>query len=269
MVNGRLASALAPTLEARQEARVPDLWSLLPPLLGPFVGSFVGLLTVRLPAERPVLFGRSACGACGRTLGPLDLVPLLSFAALGGKCRTCRAPIPRRYPLVEAACLVVGLWAALAFSGPPALVAAVFGWWLLALAVIDAEHFWLPDVLTLPLLLTGLGAALAFDPLWTDRLIGAVAGWAALAALAYGYRRLRGREGLGGGDPRLFGAIGAWVGWQELPSVLLIAAVVGIVWALFVGKGRPRADLRLPFGTCLAAGAWLTYLYGPLGLAGR
>jgi leader peptidase (prepilin peptidase)/N-methyltransferase len=255
--------------EARQEARVPDPWLLLPPLLGPFVGSFVGLLTVRMPAERPVLLGRSACGACGRTLGPVDLVPLLSFAALGGRCRTCRAPIPRRYPLIEGSCLLIGLWAALVLSGPQALLAAAFGCWLLALAVIDAEHFWLPDALTLPLLLAGLAAALAFDPFWTDRLIGAVAGWTALAGLGLAYRRLRGREGLGGGDPRLFGAIGAWVGWQGLPSVLLIAACVGIVWALVLGRGRPRADLRLPFGTCLAVGAWLTYLYGPIGLAGR
>lgn len=246
-----------------------DPWFVLPPLLGPFVGSFVGLLTVRLPEERPVLLGRSACGACGRTLQPLDLVPLASFAAFGGRCRTCRAPIPRRYPLIEAACLGVGLWAALGFSGPQALVAAAFGWWLLAIAVLDAEHFWLPDALTLPLLLAGLAAALALDPLWTDRLIGAVVGWGVLALIGLAYARLRGREGLGGGDPRLFGAIGAWTGWQGLPSVLLIGAGAGLAWALVASRGRLSAELRVPFGTCLAVGAWLVFLYGPIGLAGR
>lgn len=246
-----------------------DPWLFAAVLLGPIVGSFVGLLTVRLPDERPVVVGRSACGGCGRTLGTLDLVPLLSFAALRGRCRTCRAPIPRRYPLIEGACLLIGLWAALTAPGPAGLIAAVFGWWLLLLAVIDAEHFWLPDVLTLPLLLAGLGAALATDAAWTDRLIGAVAGFAVLQLLAWGYRRLRGREGLGGGDPRFFAAIGAWTGWQGLPSVLLIAAAAGLVWALVQARGRLVPDLRLPFGTALAVGAWFVFLYGPIGLAGR
>lgn len=246
-----------------------DPWLLVAALLGPLVGSFVGLLTVRLPEGRPVILGRSACGACGRALGPLDLVPLLSFAASGGRCRTCRAPIPRRYPLIEGACLGIGAWAALVVAGPQGLVAAAFGWWLLLIAAIDAERFWLPDVLTLPLLLAGLVAALAFDPHWTDRLIGAVAGFAVLQLLAFAYRRVRGREGLGGGDPRFLGAIGAWVGWQGLPSVLLIAAAAGLVWALVLSRGRPAADLRIPFGTALSAGAWLVYLYGPIGLAGR
>lgn len=244
-----------------------DPWLLSSTLLGPVVGSFIGLLTLRLPDERPVVMTRSACGACGRKLGPLDLVPLLSFAALGGRCRTCRAPIPRQYPLIEGACLLIGLWASSVLPGPQGLAAAVFGWGLLLVAVIDAEHFWLPDILTLPLLLAGLAAAVAFDPFWTDRLIGAVAGFAVLQFIASAYRRLRGREGLGGGDPRLLAAVGAWVGWQALPSVLLIAAVSGLAWAFVKSRGRPAADLRIPFGTVLAIGGWLVFLYGPIGLA--
>lgn len=242
-------------------------WTFAAVLLGPFVGSFLGLLTLRLPAERPWAASRSACDGCGRKLGPLDLVSILSFAALRGRCRGCGAAIPRRYLLLELACLVVGAWSALAFAGPMALATAVFGWWLLLLAVIDGEHFWLPDMLTLPLGAAGFAVSILVlrEPVWTP-LLGAVIGFGSLWLLAWIYERVRGREGLGGGDPRLLGAIGAWTGWSALPSVLVWAGLAGISVALaqLVLRRRVTMDQRLPFGVFLAIGAWLTWLLGPL-----
>jgi leader peptidase (prepilin peptidase)/N-methyltransferase len=249
---------------------IDAVWSLASLILAPCVGSFIGLLTLRLPAGRPWIVARSACGACQRPLSPLDLVPIGSFLALGGRCRTCRAPIPRRYLLLETGCLAIAVWSALAQSGPMVLATAFLGWCLLAIAVIDAENLWLPDVLTLPLGLAGwlvtvsLGIAAPLDP-----LVGAAVGYGALAAIAFAYKAIRGRQGLGGGDPFLLGAIGAWVGWAGLPSVLLWACGVGlaVVAVGSVARRRPTpmtASQALPFGTFLAVGAWLTWLLGPL-----
>lgn len=237
---------------------------LLLTLLGPIVGSCLGLLSLRLPAGLPVGLARSACVGCARPLSPLDLVPILSWAALRGRCRTCRTPIPLRYPLIEVGCALIGLWAAMINDGAAAWATAGFGWALLLIALIDAEHFWLPARLTSPLLTAGLVLAASLGPdAFIGRLIGAVAGWAFLAGLAWGYRRLRGRDGLGGGDPLMFAAVGGWVGWQGLPSVMLIAAVCGLVVAFCLRRLQP--DSRLPLGSLMAVGGWLVWLYGPLG----
>lgn len=242
-------------------------WTLAAVALGPFVGSFIGLLTLRLSAERPWAASRSACDGCGRKLGPLDLVPVLSFVALRGRCRSCGAAIPRRYLLLELACLLIGAWSAASFAGSMALATAVFGWWLLLLAAIDAEHFWLPDMLTLPLGVVGFAVSILVlrEPVWTP-VLGAAVGFGSLWLLAWIYERVRGREGLGGGDPRLLGAIGAWTGWSALPSVLVWAGLAGISVALaqLILRRRVTMDQRLPFGVFLAIGAWLTWLLGPL-----
>lgn len=249
------------------------VWDLAAILLGPVAGSFLGLVSLRLPEEQPVARGRSACGACGRTLSPIDLVPILSFIALRGRCRTCRGAIPRRYLLMELGCLALGIWSAWVFDGPMALVSALFGWWLLIVAVIDGEHFWLPDRLTLPLAAAGLAQAMALALLggapmaWIHNLISAAAGFGALWLIAFAYRRLRGREGLGGGDPILLGAIGAWVGWQGLPSVVVWAGIagLGVVLAMVVARRDVSAEMKLPFGVFLALGGWMVWVLGPLG----
>ena len=240
-------------------------------VLGTIVGSFLALVSRRLPAGEPVVAARSRCVACSRTLAPAELIPVISWLALRGRCAGCRAPISPRYPLIEASAAFLGVWAGLAQPGWAGLAGALFAWQLLLLAVIDAEHFWLPDVLTLPLVGTGLLAAALIEPhLLGDRAIGAVVGFVSLWLVAWAYRRMRGREGLGGGDPRLFAGIGAWVGWAALPTVLVWACLAGLSLAL-VGAARDRKlDMvqRLPFGTFLAIGAWLAWLFGPLGRGG-
>ncbi len=250
------------------------LWDFAAVVLGPVAGSFLGLISLRLPQEKTVVTGRSACGSCGRTLSPVDLVPILSFLALRGRCRTCGGVIPRRYLMMELGCLALGVWSAFAFDGPMALVSALFGWWLLIVAVIDGEHFWLPDRLTLPLGAVGLIQAVAFavlggtPTLWIHNLIGAAAGFGALWLIAFAYRRLRGREGLGGGDPILLGAIGAWVGWQGLPGVVAWAGVAGlsVVLVMVLRRRGVSAEMKLPFGVFLALGGWLVWILGPVGL---
>jgi len=165
---------------------------------------------------------------------------------------------------------IIGGWAALSRDTVSAsLLTAVLGWFLLLIAVVDAEHFWLPDELTLPLGAAGLGAAIL--PNGTGLLnaaIGAAAGFAALWLLAFAYRRLRGRDGLGGGDPFLLAAGGAWVGWTGLPSVLLWAAAGGLslVLARALLKKPMTGGDKLAFGVFLAGGIWMTWLFGPLGL---
>lgn len=237
---------------------------------GLLAGSFLGLVSLRLPEGEGIVGGRSHCRGCDRPLGPWRLVPLLSYAVSRGRCAACGAAIPIRYPAMESACAAIGLCAALTQpSIAAALLTALLGWQLLLIAVVDGEHFWLPDQLTLPLLGTGILAAAALDRLSVvHSLTGAAVGFAGLWLVAHAYRHVRGRDGLGGGDPFLLAAAGAWNGWIGLPSVLLWSALGGlsVVAARLLTGGRISGSDRLPFGVFLALGIWLTWLLGPLGL---
>jgi leader peptidase (prepilin peptidase)/N-methyltransferase len=177
----------------------------------------------------------------------------------------------RRAGAIGLAALVLGAWAGLGLAWPVSVPGALFAVALLLIAVIDAEHFWLPNILTLPLGAAGLAASAFIGPgSFLDHLLGAILGFVVLAGLAAAYKRLRGRDGLGGGDARLLGAIGAWVGWAGLPSVVVWASLAGLSWVLarVIARRAPSLDTALPYGTYLAIGAWLTWLYGPLGRGG-
>ena len=237
--------------------------TLLGFLAGLIIGSFIATVAIRWPEGRSAMRGRSECDACGRTLGPVDLIPLLGFLIRRGKCASCGASIEKAHPLIELAAGLIGalaLWAAPGWEG---LAGAGFGWMLLALAVLDIGHLWLPDRLTIPLGLVGLALGFtSLPPSLIDRLIGAAAGFLSLALIALLYRIVRKREGLGGGDPKLFGAIGAWLGWAMLPYVLLLASVAGLASVgLAVARGNPvSATARLPFGALLAVAAFPVWL---------
>ena len=231
--------------------------------LGLIAGSFVAAASMRWPDRRSVMGGRSACDVCAATLGPLELIPLLSWAVQRGKCRHCGASIDTRHPAIELAAAMVGAVALAAHPGPLGLVTALLGWWLLLIAIIDLEHFWLPDWLTLPLIPLGLLAAwVGFGPALVWRVAGAAIGWGVLFAIAWLYRRLRGREGMGGGDPRLLGALGAWVGALQLPAILLGAGLLGLAVTLGMRmRGEAvTATSRLPLGTLMALAAWPAWL---------
>lgn len=245
--------------------------SIVMGLLGLIFGSFIAAVTVRLPRDEDIVLARSRCMSCEAPLKPWHLVPVLSWLIQRGRCAFCGAAVSPRYVLIECAAAAIGVWAAVwGHETGWLLVAAtaLLGWQLLLIALIDAENFWLPDELTLPLIATGLIAGATLVGGWpVEQLAGAVAGFAILWLIAFAYRLVRGREGLGGGDPILFAGAGAWVGWTGLPTVLLWACAAGfsIVLAKLIVRRRVEMTDRLPFGTFLAIGIWLTWLYGPFG----
>ena len=249
---------------------MPEFLHDLSPLLvlaGPFIGSFLGVVAVRLPAGRRLLWGRSRCDHCDEVLAARDLVPLIGWLINRGRCRYCGRRVSRLYPMLELAAIGIAFWSLAVLPGWLAWAGCGLGWTLLALSVIDARHLILPDELTLPLIPAGLALAWGVD---SDKLlhhgVGAVAGFLLVLAVAAAYRRLRGREGIGLGDAKLLAAAGAWVSWQGLPSVVLLAAVTGLAGALARGVFTRSfaAQQELPFGPYLAAGFWLVWLYGPI-----
>jgi leader peptidase (prepilin peptidase)/N-methyltransferase len=242
----------------------PSLLAVIFGVVGAVVGSFVALVAVRLPAGRPIALARSACARCGAVLGPRELVPLLSFAVQRGRCRRCGVAICWRDPAVEAAAAAIGVVAALTVADSRMAAAiAGLGWALLLLALLDADHFWLPSAVTLPLVAAGLGVTAWLAPAdLPAHAIGAGAGYLSLAGVAAAYKAVRGRVGLGGGDAKLFAASGAWLGWAALPVVLLAAALSGIVVALLLWRRGLTATTRLPFGVFLTAATWIVALAG-------
>ena len=236
------------------------IWPVGLGLLGVILGSFIATLVIRWPQGRSAMRGRSACDGCGRVLTATELVPLLSALALRGRCRTCDARIDPVHVQVELCAALIGAAAGAVVAGPMALAGAGFGWLLLTLAALDIIDLWLPDRLTAPLLLGGLAIGLPTTLL--ERVIGASAGFALLAIVAVTYKRVRGRNGLGWGDPKLLAGIGAWLGWRMIPAVLLIASLIGLALVL-AGRARGRAvarDTPVPFGALLAVAAYPAWL---------
>lgn len=244
--------------------------TVLAGLTGLILGSFVNLVATRLPKGESIAWDRSRADCCGTVLSARELVPVFSWLAQRGRCVHCSAKVTARHPVIELAGAGIGVWAALASPTiMAAILTALLGWQLLLIALVDADELWLPDRLTLPLLASGLIAAATLpDRTLADGLFGAVFGFVSLWVVAKTYRRLRAREGLGGGDPILFAAVGAWVGWIGLPSVLLWASAAGLSWvaARALARRPLSRDEPLPFGPFIVIGGWLTWLYGPIGL---
>ena len=245
---------------------LPGLPPWLPPvMLAPFIGSFMGVLIQRLPEGRPIVMSRSACDRCGHRLGIRDLVPIISYVARRGRCGYCNEPIGS-FPLaIEFAALGVAAWAAVTVSPGDLWAACLLGWTLLTLSWIDVRTMILPDVLTLPLIAAGLAVNALTDPgSLLNHGIAAVLGYGVLAAVAWSYRKFRGRDGLGLGDAKLLAAIGAWLGPGLLPFTVFVAACLGLLAAgAAMARGRHiTAATAIPFGPCLAFAAWLLWLYG-------
>jgi leader peptidase (prepilin peptidase) / N-methyltransferase len=244
---------------------------LLPVVVGPFIGSFLLVTVLRYPGLDGVASGRSACPACRAPIAVRDLVPLVSWALLRGRCRDCAAAIGWHYPAVELAAGAIALSAATVLSGWLLWASCALGWTLLTLSLIDLRCQTLPDFLTLPLLLAGLVVtAIGWPAALPGHALGAALGYGALAGIGWLYRALRGHDGLGLGDAKLLAAGGAWLSWQALPGVVLGAALLALL-AVAVGRVVWRVPLsaatRIPFGPYLAAAIWLAWLHGPLEFA--
>ena len=266
----------------------PVLATAVAAMAGLCVGSFLNVVIHRLPkmlergweaqcaelrGETPaagpaynLVVPRSACPACGIPITALQNIPVVSWLALGGKCAGCKAPISGRYPLVE---VLGGLLAACAVwhfgATPQGIAACVLLWSLLALTMIDFDTQLLPDGITLPLLWAGLIVNLwhTFAPL-ADAVIGAVAGYLSLWLVYWAFKLIRGKEGMGYGDFKLLGALGAWLGWQVLPVIVLLSSVVGaaIGMSLIVFKGRDHS-VPMAFGPFLAIAGAIALFFGP------
>lgn len=266
----------------------PVAFILLVALFGLFVGSFLNVVIARLPvmlerrwaAECAELRGeeiapcapfnlmvpRSRCPQCGAAIRPWHNIPLLGWLSLRGRCADCQAPIPLRYPLVE---LVTGvLFAVLAWRfGPSVMLAGslLLAGALIALTFIDADTQLLPDDITLPLMWAGLLFHLLTGILpLSDVVVGAMAGYLSLWSVYWAFKLVTGKEGMGYGDFKLLAALGAWLGWQMLPLIILLSSLVGALWGIAMmaaarlGRGQP-----LPFGPYLAAAGLIALIWGP------
>lgn len=246
---------------------IPEM--LLVALTGLLVGSFLNVVVHRVPRRESILYPASHCPACGHTLRPWENIPVLSWLWLRGRCRACGVVIPWRYPALEILAAVLALLVFWRLGWSARLPGALcFAWALLALTWIDLETQLLPDRITKPGILAGLllnglglwwpGIALASPE---SALLGVLLGYGVLWLLAAGYFYFTQRPGMGGGDLKFLGMIGAWLGWQGMAMTLFIAAIVGGLVATFyllLGKGR---DYAIPFGPYLALGAALMLLW--------
>ena len=220
---------------------------------------------VKAQTKYTIVTPRSACPKCGHNITALENIPVISYLMLGGKCKGCKTGISLRYPLIEALTgALIGLVAYHYGYSYSALFAFIFVFALVALTFIDFDTQLLPDDITLPLL--WLGLLFNLNAGFTDlksAVIGAILGYLILWSVYWAFKLVTGKEGMGYGDFKLLGAIGAWFGWQMLPAVILLSSVVGAVIGIglivFKGKGGGTA---IPFGPFLALGGIAALFFG-------
>jgi len=275
----------------------PALWAVCAGVLGLLIGSFLNVVIHRLPkmmeaewraqcaelaagGEAPaapaaapaynLVTPRSACPGCGAPITALQNIPVLSWLALRGRCARCRAPISARYPIVELATGFLSAAVAWRFGfGWDGGLALVLTWTLVALTGIDLDTQFLPDSLTLPLLWLGLlaaavlGRGAATVPVdLRSAVFGAAFGYLSLWGVYHLFRLATGKEGMGYGDFKLYAALGAWLGWQMLLPVILLAAASGAVLGiLLIALRRHARDVPIPFGPYLAVAGWLVMMW--------
>lgn len=269
----------------------PALFLSTAGIFGLLIGSFLNVVIIRLPrrmmfqwreqcheylqldassseqkAPPPgIVVEPSHCVHCQHPLGALENIPLISYLFLMGRCRWCQAKISIRYPLVELITAIATLTVAWHF-GPTlaAIWVCVLSWSLIALTGIDIDHQLLPDPITLPLLWLGLIVNLhgAFAVLG-DAVLGAAIGYISLWSVYHAFRLLTGKEGMGHGDFKLTAALGAWMGWQMLPLIILLASFSGAMFGLImIALGRQQRETPFPFGPYLALAGWIAMLWG-------
>ena len=257
-------------------------------VFGLIVGSFLNVVILRIPPllehdwrcqcrelleletqeeEKPpgIVFARSRCPKCGHGIGASENIPLLSYILLRGKCASCKTRISPRYPLVElgtAVLFTISIWHfGLNLQGLTALALTAC---LIALAGIDTDHQLLPDNMTLPLLWAGI--LINFWSVHTDlasSVMGAIGGYLVLWSIYHLFRLLTGKEGMGYGDFKLLAALGAWLGWQLLPIIVLLSSVVGAAIGLtLMASGKLQRDKPMPFGPFIAAAGWIALIWG-------
>jgi len=268
----------------------PAFYLFVVGLLGLMVGSFLNVVIHRLPImmerewrahcaelaegntsppdteEKLTLsIPRSRCPHCGHSITARENIPVLSYLWLRGRCSACSEKISARYPLIEFITALLSVTVAWHFGFTwPALAALFFTWALITLTMIDFDQQLLPDSITLPFL--WLGLALSLWPVFVDSptaIIGAIAGYLSLWIVYWAFKLVTGKEGMGYGDFKLLALLGAWMGWQMLPVIILLSSAVGAVVGitLILVRGRNR-NTAIPFGPYLAAAGWIALLWG-------
>jgi leader peptidase (prepilin peptidase)/N-methyltransferase len=257
-------------------------------LLGLVVGSFLNVVILRLPVmleqawrrdcreflelpqEAPgvpfnLVVPRSRCPDCGHQITALENIPVVSYLMLGGRCSGCGKPISIRYPLVEGITAAISVLVALRFGASAQMISAlVLSWALICLTLIDADRQILPDAITLPLLWLGLavnsqGLFVAAE----SAIVGAAAGYGILWLVYQSFRLATGKEGMGYGDFKLLAALGAWLGWQALPTIVILSSAVGAAFGIFmILLAKLERSKPIPFGPYLAAAGFIALLWG-------
>ena len=265
----------------------PLAFVLCATVLGLLVGSFLNVVVHRLPimmqrdwraqareflelpAEPASTFNlvlpHSHCPHCDHEIRPWENIPLVSWLALRGKCSSCRAPISKRYPLVELLCGLLSGYVAWHFGFSwQAGAMLLLTWGLLAMSMIDVDHQLLPDSIVLPLLWVGLIVNdLGLFASLSDALWGAVAGYLALWSVYWLFKLVTGKEGMGYGDFKLLAMLGAWGGWQVLPLTILLSSVVGaVLGTILLRVQKADSGTAIPFGPYLAIAGWIALLWG-------
>lgn len=276
-------------------ANYPWLGMTFAGILGLLVGSFLNVVIYRLPVmmerewrqqcaecfpdassadssnedSEPEAFNlavpRSACPQCGHKITALENIPVISYLLLRGRCSSCSNPISVRYPIIEAVTGVASAFVVFQFGFTPlSLALLAFTWVLIALTMIDYDHHLLPDSLTLPLLWLGLivnyfgGLTSLENAFW-----GAIAGYLSLWSVYWAFKLLTGKEGMGFGDFKLLAALGAWMGWQMLPLIIILSSLVGaIIGILLMAAAGRESSKPIPFGPFLASAGWIALVWG-------
>ena len=207
----------------------------------------------------------SSCPHCGHSIRAWENIPVISYLLLGGKCSSCKTHISLQYPAIEAVTAILSVIVAWRFGVSIQTAGALlFTWILIALTMIDVHKQLLPDNLTLPLLWLGLVFAL-FDTYASLQasVIGAMAGYLVLWSVFHTFKLITGKEGMGFGDFKLLAALGAWMGWDMLPQIILVSSVVGaVVGSIMLVTGKTRRQQPIPFGPYLAVAGWVALLWG-------
>jgi len=268
-------------------ATSPVAWIIIAGILGLLVGSFLNVVIYRLPiilerewTEQCAELGdqasppeavftlsrpRSACPHCEHAITALENIPVISYLFLAGKCKACRTPISIRYPIIEALSALMSVIIAWHFGfGWSAVGALLLSWALIALTFIDVDHQLLPDKITLPLI--WLGLAFNLSGVYTDlhsSVIGAIAGYLSLWSIYHLFKLVTGKEGMGYGDFKLLAALGAWMGWQALPMIVLLSSFVGAISGItLVLLKQHQREIPIPFGPYLAIAGWIALVWG-------
>ncbi len=235
-------------------------------LVGMCIGSFLNVCIYRIPNGSSIVRPPSSCPVCNASIKWFDNLPVVSYILLRGRCRGCKTPISIRYPIVE---MLTGIFAVITWMefgpSPSTLIYFFFITTLLVITFIDIDHRIIPDIISLPCIPLGFAASFVLPSInWIESLLGIAVGGGSLLAIAWGYQLFRGKEGMGGGDIKLLGMIGAFIGWKGVLFTIMASSftgtAVGIIMMLRAGKGMKMA---LPFGPFLAIGAILYLFLGP------